>query len=100
MCIRDSLYHVPRELEAIKERKVDLMLSGHTHAGQFFPFTLMTKVIWRKGKGLHDLGGTHLFVSNGIGTWGPPIRIGTSSQVALLRIMGRGTDGPECCSMG
>lgn len=93
------LYHVPRELEAIRERKVDLMLSGHTHAGQFFPFTLMTKVMWKKGKGLYDLGGSRLFVSHGIGTWGPPIRIGTSSQVALLRIMGRGTDGPECCSM-
>jgi predicted MPP superfamily phosphohydrolase len=95
------LYHVPRELEAIKERKVDLMLSGHTHAGQFFPFTLMTRLIWKKGKGLYHLGSTHLFVSSGIGTWGPPIRLGTSSQIALIRIMGRGTElPPGCCSMG
>ncbi len=93
------LYHVPRELKAVKERGIDLMLTGHTHGGQFFPFTLMSRGIWKKHKGLYDLGSTHLFVSSGIGTWGPPIRIGTSSQVALLRIMGRGTDGPECCSM-
>ncbi|NIS21124.1 MAG: metallophosphoesterase, partial [Thermoplasmata archaeon] len=83
------LYHVPRELDAIRERKVDLMLSGHTHAGQFFPFTLFTKMIWKKGKGLHDLGSSRLFVSHGIGTWGPPIRVGTQSQVALIRIQGK-----------
>jgi predicted MPP superfamily phosphohydrolase len=88
------LYHVPRQLKAIKERKVDLMLSGHTHAGQFFPFTVFSKMIWRKGKGLHDLGGTRLFVSHGIGTWGPPIRVGTSSMVALIRIQGRGKAAP------
>jgi predicted MPP superfamily phosphohydrolase len=82
------LYHVPRQLEAVKARKMDLMLSGHTHAGQFFPFTLMTKLIWKKGKGLFDLGGTRLYVSHGIGTWGPPIRVGTNSQVVLLRITG------------
>jgi predicted MPP superfamily phosphohydrolase len=93
------LYHVPRELNVLNEHGVDMMLSGHTHAGQFFPFTLVSRAIWKKNKGLHDLGSSHLFVSSGIGTWGPPIRIGTSSQVALLRIMGRGTEGPECCSM-
>jgi predicted MPP superfamily phosphohydrolase len=93
------LYHVPRELDAVKAQGIDLMLSGHTHAGQFFPFTLMSRGIWKKHKGLYDLGSSHLFVSSGIGTWGPPIRVGTSSQVALLRIMGRGTEGPECCSM-
>ncbi len=80
------LYHVPRELEAVRERNIDLMLAGHTHAGQFFPFTLMTKLIWKKGRGLFDLSGTRLFVSHGIGTWGPPIRIGTSSMIGLLRI--------------
>jgi predicted MPP superfamily phosphohydrolase len=84
------LYHVPRELDSIKERKVDLMLSGHTHGGQFFPFTFFSKMIWKKGKGLHDLGGTRLFVSHGIGTWGPPIRVGTSSQIPLIRIQGNG----------
>jgi len=84
------LYHVPKEVEAVRKRQVDLMLSGHTHAGQFFPFTLMTKIIWKRGKGLYDLGGTHLYVSHGIGTWGPPIRVGTGSQVALIRIQGNG----------
>lgn len=83
------LYHVPRELDAVRERGVDLMLSGHTHAGQFFPFTLFSKMVWRRGRGLHDLGGTRLFVSHGIGTWGPPIRVGTSSMVALIRIRGK-----------
>jgi predicted MPP superfamily phosphohydrolase len=93
------LYHVPRELKAFKDSGADLVLTGHTHAGQFFPFTMISRAIWKKHKGLHDLGSTHLFVSSGIGTWGPPIRLGTSSQVALVRIMGRGGDGPECSSV-
>ncbi len=84
------LYHVPRELEAIRERNVDLMLSGHTHGGQFFPFILFSRLIWKRNRGLHDLGSARLFISTGIGTWGPPIRVGTSSQIALIRIQGRG----------
>lgn len=84
------LYHVPRELDAVRERKVDLMLSGHTHGGQFFPFILFSRLIWKKNRGLHDLGSARLFVSTGIGTWGPPIRVGTSSQIGLIRIRGRG----------
>jgi predicted MPP superfamily phosphohydrolase len=84
------MYHVPRELDAVRERNVDLMLSGHTHGGQYFPFTLFARLVWKKHKGLYDLGSARLFVSSGIGTWGPPIRIGTSSQVGLLRIRGKG----------
>ncbi len=84
------MYHVPRELDAVKQRRVDLMLSGHTHGGQFFPFTMFARLGWKKHKGLYDLGSTRLFVYSGIGTWGPPIRIGTSSQVGLLRIRGKG----------
>ncbi len=84
------MYHVPRELDAVKQRRIDLMLSGHTHGGQFFPFSVFSRLVWKKHKGLYDLGSTRLFVSSGIGTWGPPIRIGTSSQVGLLRIRGKG----------
>ena len=83
------MYHVPRELNAVNERNIDLMLAGHTHAGQFFPFPLFARAVWKKFGGLYDLGSTHLFVSSGIGTWGPPIRIGTSSQIGLLRIKGK-----------
>ncbi len=86
------MYHVPRELDAVRERRVDLMLSGHTHGGQFFPFMMFSRLVWKKHRGLYDLGSTCLFVSSGIGTWGPPIRIGTSSQVGLLRIQGRARD--------
>ncbi|NOQ53917.1 MAG: hypothetical protein GQ558_04865 [Thermoplasmata archaeon] len=83
------MYHVPRELDAVRERGVDLMLAGHTHGGQFFPFPLFARMVWKKFRGLYDLGSTQLFVSSGIGTWGPPIRIGTSSQIGLLRIKGK-----------
>jgi predicted MPP superfamily phosphohydrolase len=88
------MYHVPRELDVVKERGVDLMLTGHTHGGQFFPFNLMARAFWKRYNGLYDLGSTNLFVSSGIGTWGPPIRLGTISQIALFRIRNGTPGGP------
>jgi predicted MPP superfamily phosphohydrolase len=81
------MYHRPTGYWDAKRAGVDLMLSGHTHGGQFFPFTMIVKAIWRRTKGLYNLGGTHLYASPGTGTWGPPLRIGTSNVIALLRLM-------------
>lgn len=84
------MYHRPVSWREARERGVDLMLAGHTHAGQFYPFNLLVRAIWRKVKGLYDLGSMHLYAGTGTGTWGPPMRVGTNSEVALLRINGRG----------
>jgi predicted MPP superfamily phosphohydrolase len=86
------MYHRPVSWREARERGVDLMLAGHTHAGQFYPFNLLVRAIWRKVKGLYDLGGMYLYAGTGTGTWGPPMRVGTNSEVALLRINGR--EGP------
>ena len=83
------MYHVPREMEAARSRGVDLMLAGHTHGGQFWPFNLMARLAWGRFKGLYDLGGTWLYVSSGTGTWGPPMRVGTSSEIAIIRVNGK-----------
>ncbi|MBI4999974.1 MAG: metallophosphoesterase [Euryarchaeota archaeon] len=79
------LYHSPDSIEIAQEAGIDLMLSGHTHAGQTFPFTVMAWMVWRKYSGLYEHKGTHLFVTSGAGTWGPPLRLGTRSEVALIR---------------
>jgi predicted MPP superfamily phosphohydrolase len=82
------MYHRPVSFDAARERGVDLMLVGHTHSGQFFPFQLLVRAIWKKVRGLYNLGGMYLYAGSGTGTWGPPMRIGTNSEIALLRIKG------------
>ena len=66
----------------------DLQLSGHTHKGQIFPFSLMTKLAYRARTGLSRLNkNTLLYVSRGSGTWGPPIRFLSSPEVTIIDIM-------------
>jgi predicted MPP superfamily phosphohydrolase len=65
---------------------VDLMLSGHTHAGQFFPFVVFVYIIWHRPRRLYEYKGSHLYVTPGVGTWGPPLRLGSSPEITLLRL--------------
>ena len=91
------MYHRPVGLDDARERGVDLMLTGHTHAGQFYPFNLLVRAIWKKVKGLYDLGGMYLYAGSGTGTWGPPMRVGTSSEIALIKVNGRPEMEPSVC---
>ncbi len=64
-----------------------LQLSGHTHGGQVFPFSLFIRLFYRYGPGLHYLAeGSQLFVSRGTGTWGPPLRLASPPEVVLLTL--------------
>ena len=74
------------------EAGVDLQLSGHTHRGQMFPFGILTRVLWNGfDRGLHRIGGLTLYVSSGTGTWGPPVRTGSRSEVVAVRLRKRRT---------
>jgi len=65
----------------------DLALCGHTHAGQMFPFTLLTKAYYRnRDFGYFNINGSHLIISSGAGTWGPPFRIFSSSEIVLINL--------------
>jgi uncharacterized protein len=65
----------------------DLQLSGHTHKGQIFPFTLLTRIFFPLNAGNYDLGGASLLhVSRGTGTWGPPIRFLSSPEVTVIEL--------------
>ncbi len=69
------------------QRYFDLQLSGHTHKGQFFPFSLITKIYYLNDSGLVKLSsGAYLYTSNGTGTWGPPIRILAPPEITLIEI--------------
>ncbi len=66
----------------------DLQLSGHTHKGQIFPFSLLTKVYFPMQNGYHKLPkGSALYVSRGTGTWGPPVRFLSPPEVTIIDIV-------------
>lgn len=66
----------------------DLQISGHTHKGQIFPFTLLTLLTFPMNGGSYDLGnGSLLHVSRGTGTWGPPIRFLSPPEVTIIELV-------------
>jgi predicted MPP superfamily phosphohydrolase len=80
------LAHQPRGVEDAAQRGVALQLSGHTHGGQMQPFGALVRVEQPYLRGLHQIGPTQLFVSQGTGTWGPPLRVGTRSEIAEITL--------------
>jgi predicted MPP superfamily phosphohydrolase len=79
------LNHMPSRLPIVERAGVSLQLSGHTHGGQLFPFTWLTRrVFGRFTYGLHRFGALQVYTSSGAGTWGPPMRVGTHPEIVLL----------------
>jgi predicted MPP superfamily phosphohydrolase len=65
----------------------DLQLSGHTHAGQFLPWSLFMKLFQPFAVGLNKCGNMWIYTNPGTGFWGPPIRLGTTSEITILRLV-------------
>ena len=80
------LHHSPDGVEYASAKGIDLYLAGHTHGGQLFPVTYMNDLIFKYNKGLYRYNGTQIFVSTGSGTFGPPMRIGTRSEINYIRL--------------
>ena len=81
------LAHAPSGLRIAEQAGVSLQLSGHTHGGQIFPFTWLIRRIFRKyARGLHRHGKLMVYPASGCGTWGPPMRVGTRPEIALLKL--------------
>ncbi len=77
--------HAPHRLPIVEQAGINLQLSGHTHGGQLIPFTWFTRHAFGKFTyGLHSFGALQVYTSSGAGTWGPPMRVGTHPEVALL----------------
>jgi predicted MPP superfamily phosphohydrolase len=92
--VRILLKHQPMVRESARGR-FDLQLSGHTHAGQIFPFGWVVALFHPWGPGLHQLGAdSALYVSRGTGTWGPPFRLLAPPEVTLIVIEPRPAAGP------
>ena len=81
------LYHSPVQIDTIKNSGVDLQLSGHTHAGQLFPLGLITRLVYKGyDYGLRTLGDFSIYTSNGVGTWGPPMRTGNTPEIVNITL--------------
>ncbi len=79
------LQHVPTRLPIVEQAGVSLQLSGHTHGGQVFPFSWITRRAFGKFTYGHQrFGSLQVITSSGVGTWGPPMRVGTHPEVVLI----------------
>jgi hypothetical protein len=81
------MFHQPNGVDDAVAAGIHLQLSGHTHNGQIMPFNIMSKLFYPKVHGLYDLKGMFLYVSPGTGTWGPPMRVGSSNEITLIRLV-------------
>jgi predicted MPP superfamily phosphohydrolase len=78
--------HQPIQVREAARYGVDLQLSGHTHGGQMVPFNLLVKLQQPIVSGLGEVDGTKVYVTDGAGFWGPPVRVGVPPQVSLVEL--------------
>jgi predicted MPP superfamily phosphohydrolase len=81
------LSHQPKSISLVEGRRCDLMLSGHTHGGQIFPFGVLVMLDQPYLEGLHEFtSGKQIFISRGAGYWGPPLRVLAPSEISRIVI--------------
>ena len=80
------LAHQPKDVEYIKNNKIDIQLSGHTHGGQIYPLNLIVKLFQPYFSGLYKHNETLLYVTNGLGYWGINIRYKAASEIPIITI--------------
>jgi predicted MPP superfamily phosphohydrolase len=79
------LTHAPDHPEIAEAAGISLQLSGHTHLGQFIPWSWLARRIYRRFVyGLSQIGKMQVFTSSGAGTWGPPLRLGSNPEIVML----------------
>lgn len=82
------LDHRPSQIDQNSQLPIDLQVSGHTHNGQIFPANFIVKAINRLGYGYQSFNNTHVVVSSGYGFWGVPFRLGSQSEVWVIKLVG------------
>ncbi len=80
------LKHAPTDISVAKEAGISLQLSGHAHAGQVFPIGLISHLVYKGYEyGFKQEGNFTIYTSSGTGTWGPPMRVGTTPEIVLIQ---------------
>jgi predicted MPP superfamily phosphohydrolase len=79
--------HSPSHIDAAESEGISLQVSGHTHMGQVFPLNFITKSVYKNfNYKLKRLGNTQVYTTSGAGTWGPPQRVGTNSEIVVITL--------------
>jgi len=78
--------HQPFHLEEGENNGADLQISGHTHHGQLWPNNTITNLVYELSWGYKKRGNTHVYVSSGYGSWGPPVRTGNRPEIVNIRL--------------
>ena len=78
------LYHQPRHFEEAAGAGIGLQLSGHIHGPQFLPMIPVVRLFYPRFRGLYRIGESYLYVNRGIGTGGPPMRLGSPPELAHI----------------
>ncbi len=78
--------HQPIGIDEAVENKIDLQLSGHTHHGQIWPFNYIAEKIYEVSWGYLKKGDTQFYVSCGVGSWGPPVRLGNTPEIVNIKL--------------
>jgi predicted MPP superfamily phosphohydrolase len=81
------LAHQPVQALQAENFGVELQLSGHTHGGQIWPFNYLVKLQQPVVAGLGRVGRTMVYVNSGTGYWGPPMRLGTTSEITEITLL-------------
>ena len=84
--VKILLAHQPKDFEHAVKYNFDIQLSGHTHGGQYFPFSLLVQIAHPFLKGLHKRENTWVYINQGTGYWGPPLRIGTEPEITEITL--------------
>jgi predicted MPP superfamily phosphohydrolase len=80
------LAHQPVQVADAASRGVDLQLSGHTHGGQLYPFHYVVRLSQPSLSGLSKVDDTWLYVTRGVGFWGPPVRVGAAPEISIVEL--------------
>lgn len=83
---RILLSHNPALIDNLTSFTYQLMLAGHTHGGQIFPFHILVKKVNKYLSGQYKVNGIDLYVSNGAGTWGPAMRLFAPSEITVFNL--------------
>lgn len=78
------LSHYPSRAEEAAAAGAKLFLAGHTHGGQYWPWSWLIYFFHRYAKGYYQLNGMHIYINRGTGYWGPPLRLGARAEVSLV----------------
>lgn len=81
--------HTPKKIAEKDRLGVDIQLSGHTHHGQVWPGNYITDYLFEQSYGYRKWSRSHVWVSSGMSLWGPPVRLGTKGDIAIITLKGR-----------